>query len=92
MESIKSKDRVFLLNTQKSSYMLMVNEYGHIEQLHYGRPVQLEDYEALRYKRTMPYGSQVMYTPEDQIYCLDNVPLNWSGIGKGDFRIPLPSS
>lgn len=72
--------------------MLMVNEYGHIEQLHYGRPVQLEDYEALRYKRTMPYGSQVMYTPEDQIYCLDNVPLNWSGIGKGDFRIPLPSS
>ena len=29
-----------------------------------------------------------MYTPEDQIYCLDNVPLNWSGIGKGDFRIP----
>ncbi len=88
MESIKSKDRVFLLNTQKSSYMLMVNEYGHIEQLHYGRPVQLEDYEALRYKRTMPYGSQVMYTPEDQIYCLDNVPLNWSGIGKGDFRIP----
>ncbi len=65
----------------------MINEHGHVEQLHYGPAVSMEDGQALRYKRTMPYGSQVMYTPEDESYCLDNVPLNWSGIGKGDFRL-----
>lgn len=88
MTHIFEKDRTFLLNTENSSYLLMVNEHGHIEQLHYGTPVRLEDAQALRYKRTMPYGSEVMYAPEDDSYCLDNVPLNWSGIGKGDFRLP----
>ncbi len=87
MEHIIEKDKTFLINTKSTSCMLMVNEHGHIEQIHYGAPVEMGDAEALRYKRTMPYGSQVMYTPEDGTYCLDNVPLNWSGIGKGDFRI-----
>lgn len=87
MEHIIEKDKTFLINTKSTSCMLMVNEHGHIEQLHYGAPVEMGDARALRYKRTMPYGSQVMYTPEDETYCLDNVPLNWSGVGKGDFRI-----
>lgn len=88
MEHIAEKDGVFLLDTQSSSYLLMVNERGHIEQIHYGAPIQIGDAQALRYKRTMPYGSQVMYTQGDDTYCLDNVPLNWSGMGKGDFRVP----
>lgn len=88
MEHIIEKDLTFLLNTERSSYLLMVNEHGHLEQIHYGAPVQIGDAQALRYKRTMPYGSQVMYTQTDENYCLDNVPLNWSGIGKGDFRTP----
>lgn len=87
MEHIIEKDGVFLLNTESSSYLVMVNEHGHVEQLHYGAPVQIDDVQALRYKRTMPYGSEVMYTQTDETYCLDNVPLNWSGIGKGDFRV-----
>lgn len=87
MGQITEKDGVFLLNTESSSYLVMVNEYGHVEQLHYGAPVQIGDAQALRYKRTMPYGSEVMYAQGDESYCLDNVPLNWSGIGKGDFRV-----
>ncbi len=88
MDHIIEKDHTFLLNTQSSSYLLMVNEHGHLEQLHYGAPVQIEDAQALRYKHTMPYGSEVMYAQTDENYCLDNVPLDWSGIGKGDFRVP----
>lgn len=87
MEYIIEKDHTFLINTENTSYMLMVNEHGHLEQLHYGAPVQIADAQALRYKSTMPYGSEVMYTQSDETYCLDNVPLNWSGIGKGDFRV-----
>lgn len=88
MRYISQNEKTFLLNTRKTSYMLMANEHGHIEQLHYGSRVEPSDAGALRYKRTAPYGSEVMYTPEDDTYCLDNLPLNWSGIGKGDFRIP----
>lgn len=67
--------------------MLTVNEHGHIEQIHYGKRICISDAHALRYKRTIPYGSEIMYSQSDGTYCLDNVPLNWSGIGKGDFRI-----
>lgn len=87
MEYIIEKDKSFLINTESTSYLLMVNEHGHLEQIHYGSPVMIEDAQALRYKRTMPYGSEVMYTQSDDIYSMDNVPLNWSGIGKGDFRL-----
>lgn len=87
MEFISEREKTFLLKTEKSSYLLMVNEHGHLEQLHYGAPVSIEDAAALRYKHTIQYGSEVLYEPEDESYCLDNVPLNWSGLGKGDFRI-----
>lgn len=87
MEHIIEKDHTFLINTEDTSYMFMVNEHGHLEQIHYGVHVNIGDAQALRYKRTMPYGSEVMYTQDDGTYCLDNVPQNWSGLGKGDFRV-----
>ena len=87
MGYITEKDKTFLLSTEKTAYLLMVNEHGHLEQLHYGAPVSIDDAEALRYKHTIQYGSQVIYEQGDESYCLDNVPLNWSGLGKGDFRV-----
>lgn len=87
MGCITQRDKSFLLSTERSAYMLMVNEHGHLEHLHYGAPVSLDDAEALRYKHTIQYGSQVLYEPKDESYCMDNVPLEWSGLGKGDFRI-----
>ena len=88
MNTMIEKDGVFLINTADTSYLLMVNEHGHIEHLHYGAPVTIEDAAALRYRHTLAYGAEVLYTEQDETYCLDNVPLEWSGIGKGDFRIP----
>ena len=82
MKHISVSDNTILINTDNTAYMLMINEHGHLEQLHYGARVGTGDAQALRYKRTMPYGSEVMYTPADYTYCLDNVPLNWSGLGK----------
>lgn len=87
MQYITQDNNLFLLRTEETAYLLLVNEYGHPEHLHYGAPVTLADAAALRYKRTMPYGAEVLYAEEDPAYCLDNLPLEWSGIGKGDFRI-----
>lgn len=92
MEWIEQEGKSFLLRTAATAYLLCINEHGHVEQVHYGAPVALADAAALRYKRTMMYGAQVMYAQDektdDQTYCLDNVPLNWSGMGRGDFRTP----
>lgn len=84
---IEIRELLFHLRTESSSYLFCVNKSGHLEQVHYGARVETDDAEALSYRRTMPYGSQVMYE-DGSDYCLDNVPLNWSGSGKGDFRQP----
>lgn len=88
MKHIVRQGNIFLLSTEHTALLLRITKYGHIELLHYGAPVPIEDAGALAARRTMPYGSQVMYTEEDAAYCLDNIPLLWSGEGKGDFRIP----
>lgn len=87
MHYITQAEKLFLLRTDETAYLLLINEYGHPEHLHYGTPVALADAAALRYKRTMPYGAEVLYAEDDPTYCLDNLPLEWSGIGKGDFRV-----
>lgn len=87
MRHITQQENTFLLSTAHTAMLLQITKYGHVELLHYGMPVSIEDAVALAARRTMPYGSQVMYTEEDPTYCLDNIPLLWSGVGKGDFRI-----
>lgn len=87
MKHITRSENLFLLRTGSTAYLLLINEYGHPEHLHYGAPVTFADANALRYKRTMPYGTEVLYAEDDTTYCLDNLPLEWSGIGKGDFRV-----
>lgn len=88
MEHITQQGSKFLLSTAHTALLLQITKYGHIELLHYGIPVSIEDAAALAARRTMPYGSQIMYAEEDPTYCLDNIPLLWSGVGKGDFRVP----
>ena len=87
MRHITQQENTFLLSTAHAAILLQITKYGHVELLHYGMPVSIEDAAALAARRTMPYGSQVMYTEQDPTYCLDNIPLLWSGAGKGDFRI-----
>ncbi len=84
---IEVREPYFHLKTDSTSYLFCVTESGYIEQIHYGASVELEDAEALRYKRTMFYGSQVMIDEKGE-ESLDNVPLNWSGSGRGDYRQP----
>lgn len=88
MKQIIQRENVFLLQTEHTALLLQITRYGHVELLHYGSPVSMGDAPALSARRTMPYGSQVVYTEEAPTYCLDNIPLLWSGVGKGDFRTP----
>ena len=83
---IIEKDRIFILSTKETGCVLAITRHGHLEQVHYGARVGDENPEPLRHKQTAVLGSQVLYDNDDKTYCLDAIPLAWSGIGKGDYR------
>ncbi len=83
---IEQIDKLFRLTTNETSYWFRVTDFGHLEHIHYGERLGAQDPEGLLLKRTALYGSSVVYDPSDPTYCLDNICLEWSGIGRGDYR------
>lgn len=80
-------DGVFKLATRHSSYWFQVTNFGHLEHLYYGKLLPDDQpVEPLVLKRTAQLGGSVLYDPSDATYCLDTLCLEWSGIGKGDYR------
>ena len=75
--------RVFQLDTKNSSYILRISQRGQAEHIYYGRRLPSADVEALRIKNNITFGGTVDY---DKGYCLDSTLLEYSGIGKGDYR------
>ena len=84
---IDYKEKVFKLSTKNTSYWFHITSFGHLEQIYYGRKLPKDQgIEPLLLKRTAMLGSSVAYKEEDQTYSLDKICLEWSGIGKGDYR------
>lgn len=83
---IEERDGLFRLTTNETSYWFRVTAFGHIEHIHYGARLHDQDPEGLILKRTALLGSSVVYDPSDPTYCLDSMCLEWSGIGRGDYR------
>ncbi len=83
---------VFHLRGGSVSYLFRVTRYGHLEHVHFGAAVDLgarpfESVAALAVKRPAN-GEGVKYHPDDTSYNLDRLPLEYSGLGKGDYRLP----
>ena len=76
----------FRLDTQNTSYIFRVTAFGHLETIHYGELLHDQPLEALLLKHTAMVGSTVAYDAADPLYSLDTLSLEWSGIGKGDYR------
>lgn len=77
---------VFWLDTDTTSYVFRITLFGHPEHIYYGRKLTHQPVDALVLKRTATIGSSVLYDPSDQLYSLDHLCLEWSGIGRGDYR------
>ena len=84
--SIEFKNNVFSLNTESTSYIFRITKFKHLEHIHYGERVPAEDAEALAVKHDIQLGSNIMYDSSDDTYSLDNLCLEWSGVGRGDYR------
>jgi alpha-galactosidase len=83
---ITYQDGVFRLDTDHTSYLFRVTSFGHVEHIHYGEYLAEQPLEALLLKHTAVIGSTVAYDARDPLYSLDTLSLEWSGIGKGDYR------
>ena len=83
---IDYKDKLFCLTTNNTSYWLRITHFGHLEHIHYGPRLKDQDPDGLALKRTAAIGTSVCYDSSDPNYCLDNLCLEWSGIGRGDYR------
>lgn len=87
------KNDLFMLNTQKTTYMFAVGANKLLMHLYYGvaLPAPSNDEEAdmisksLQHKYCHDYGTAINYNKESSL-TLEDLPLEISSVGKGDFR------
>ncbi len=84
------KDKYIHLKTATTSYVLKINKYGHLQNLHYGSLLaDDEDFTILENKQGNMLGTSTVYSGlKEDVYSLDSVNLEVGTIGKGDYRKP----
>ncbi len=80
---INLTDQVFRLDTKNTTYAFRISE-GYPEHLYYGRRVIDADFTAAALKNTIDLGSTVK--TEGSGFFLERNLLEYSGIGRGDYR------
>lgn len=83
---IMSENNVFYLETKDTCYIFRITKFGHLESVYYGRKIPQQDISPLLIKHAIMPGGNVAYDPTDSTYSLNALTLEYSGIGKGDFR------
>ncbi len=86
---INVKDNYFFLNSKNTTYAFRVMETGQLEHLYYGRLIQMDEPSVLVEKRAFAPGNTVCYNNDHPELTLEDVRLETSAIGKGDFREPM---
>ena len=83
---ITESGKLFKLDTKDTSYIFRITDSGHPEHIYYGKRLPEADADALALKNTIMLGTTVCYDGTDPAYSLDTLLLEYSGIGKGDYR------
>jgi alpha-galactosidase len=80
-------ENVFRLDTENTTYIFRVTKFGHLEHVYYGARLPAgENAEVLAQKRAVMMGGSVLYDRADETYCLNDMFLEWSDNGRGDYR------
>jgi len=87
---IRVEGKTFYLNTKNTTYAFRVLETGQLEHLYYGsRITEAKEISVIQEQRTFAPGNTVVYDNEHGELSLEDVRLETSAIGKGDFREPM---
>jgi len=83
------KERIFTLQSKQTSYIMQVNEYGHLEHIYYGAKIPKPDsVDHMKMKYEFELGSATSYSKEAKAYMLNHRLLEIGTYGKGDYREP----
>ena len=80
---IEINEKVFKLHTRRTTYAFRISE-GYPEHLYYGRRIPDTDLTAAAMKNTIDLGSTVK--AEGSKFFLERNLLEYSGVGRGDYR------
>ncbi|MBQ4566285.1 MAG: alpha-galactosidase [Oscillospiraceae bacterium] len=83
---IEVQNGIFGLHGKDFSCLLRVNDYGLLEQLHFGPAVQTADAPAFFCRSGLGWGESVLLKEGDTASCPDVLPLAFSVPGRGDYR------
>lgn len=88
---VREEQGFYILETANTTYAFALMETGHLEHLYYGRKISMTGNAllALRQKTVNINGSAIVYSSEHGNVGLDDICLEISGVGKGDFRQPF---
>ena len=81
-------DKLFVLETNKTTYAFRVMPTGHLEHLYYGRKIRLDSDDGLKELSEFAPGNSSVYDAENNSFSFENVRLEISAPGKGDVREP----
>ncbi len=86
---ISHENGLFRLETDSTGYYFCILPCGQAEHLYYGRRIVLPTPEPLAEKKVFPHGYSIAYTAQTPEISLLDLRLEYSGVGKGDYREPF---
>ena len=92
IKRIKGKREAFLLETDRTSYILQIAESGHPLHLYYGQKLEIgaeTDLEPLIERRVFEIGNSCVYSEKHPTVMLEDMCLEMSSLGHGDIREPF---
>ena len=85
---IAVKDKLFVLDTDKTTYAFRVMPTGHLEHLYYGRKIRLDDADGIAEQWEFAPGNSSVYDAGHNAVSMEGIRLEISAPGKGDVREP----
>ena len=92
IRQLKGETPVFVLDTDRTSYVFSVRPSGHLEHLYYGAKITVdkaEDCDVFREKREFELGNVIAYSDEYPTTLPEDLCLEMSSGGHGDIREPF---
>ena len=85
---ITIKDKLFVLDTDKTTYAFRVMPTGHLEHLYYGRKIRLDSDDGVAEQFEFAPGNSSIYDADNKAFSMEDIKLEISAPGKGDVREP----
>jgi len=84
-------NKLFSISTNSTIYVFSVNETGHLEHLYFGTKFKFApgDFDAIKDKHNLKIGIGTSYSEDNQTLFLENLCMEYSTQGKGDYRQPM---